>query len=77
MLLEIKKYFDQTPREKILEDWDKVLEECSNIESPLISDFFEQSLNYHFNIPDKWYNEESYNFKNPSSSRIFSYQITT
>ena len=79
MLDELKKYFDETPREKILKDWQEVEKECSNIESPLISDFIEQSFHYHFNIPDKWYKEESYNFnnniKNPSSSRIFLYLI--
>jgi hypothetical protein len=75
MLENIKKYFNKTPYEDILRDWENVVEECSSIESPLVSDFIEQNFNYHFKIPDNWYVQSKQSLKeenlNPSSSSDF------
>ena len=76
MLDRLKKYFNQTPYEDIIKDWEQVVEECSHIKSPLVSDFIEQNFHYHFEVPDKWYVQpkqslNNNNNQNPSSNSDF------
>lgn len=75
MLDKLKKYFNQTPYEDIIKDWDTVVHECAHIDSPLVSDFIEQNFHYHFKAPDKWYVQPKQslnnNNQNPSSSSDF------
>lgn len=74
MVEQLKKYFKQTPYQDIVKDWENVVEECSNIDSPLVSEFIEQSFSYHFKIPE-WYVQSKQSSKeeniNPSSNSDF------
>lgn len=39
LLENLKKYFKNTPRNKVLSDWNETIEETKHIESPTITEF--------------------------------------
>lgn len=41
MLEKLKKYLKETPKEEVLAEWNKTVEECKDIESPKIFDFMQ------------------------------------
>lgn len=46
MLEALKKYFVETPREKVLEDWAKTKEATKGIKSPTIGEFLDYNKSY-------------------------------
>ncbi len=39
ILDKLKKYFDETPREQVLKDWEETKEATKNVDSPTIEQF--------------------------------------
>lgn len=39
LLENLKKYFEETPREQILKDWEQAEEETKDIETPTVEEF--------------------------------------
>jgi hypothetical protein len=39
ILDKLKKYFDKTPREQVLKDWEETKEATKNVDSPTIEQF--------------------------------------
>lgn len=39
LLENLKKYFEETPREQVLKDWEQAEEETKDIESPTVEEF--------------------------------------
>lgn len=74
MLEQLRKYFKNTSKEDILNEWKTVQEECSLIESPPVLEFIEDFL-FHFKAESLVLEERRYNYpeitKNPSFTRIF------
>ena len=39
ILDKLKKYFDETPREQVLKDWEETKEAAKNVDSPTVEQF--------------------------------------
>lgn len=48
ILDKLKKYFDETPREQVLKDWEETKEATKNVDSPTIEQFLLYSVSKSF-----------------------------
>ena len=53
ILDKLKEYFDKTPREQVLKDWEETKEATKNVDSPTIEQFLLYSVTYWCDLINK------------------------